>query len=336
MKTRQLATVGKMGNLLHQNEVISSRLAKISAELPGAADELTHVIEKDITLTLPELQSTLNSLKMLLDNNHAHDQETISISVQLLNNLLTQFGNLAQEYECIKKQSGLDGLTGLVANSEALGRFIKLYLKGYKLLKENPAKTTLNYAFMMIDADNFRRGNTQKGHYFMDQVLKAIAQIVHQNIRNTDLAIRLGGEEIGILYQVSHRKVALIKAEMIRQLIEQYNFDEQFKQTVSVGIYFFKINQENVAALDNLFRQCDDEFKRCSVSEQRREINKKKQQAILAYIEPIFQEARVSSDDAVYKAKMLGKNRVETYQAGEDYAAYREQYCRDKESSPLY
>ena len=49
----------------------------------------------------------------------------------------------------------------------------------------------------MVDLDNFKSVNDTYGHPIGDQVLRAVAKVMLQNIRNNDMVSRLGGEEFG-------------------------------------------------------------------------------------------------------------------------------------------
>lgn len=84
-------------------------------------------------------------------------------------------------------QSTHDGLTGLANRSKFIG-IVERSLTG----RSDVA------AMLFIDLDHFKVVNDQLGHRSGDEVLQAVCQRVERTIRPTDLAGRLGGDEIGV------------------------------------------------------------------------------------------------------------------------------------------
>ena len=73
-------------------------------------------------------------------------------------------------------------------------------------------------AFIMLDVDYFKRYNDSQGHFAGDDALKAVANVMKQSVRRaTELAFRLGGEEMAILMLVDDVEEAKSLAERIRQ-----------------------------------------------------------------------------------------------------------------------
>ncbi len=54
-------------------------------------------------------------------------------------------------------------------------------------------------AVMVIDLDRFKLVNDTYGHSFGDELLKAVAPRLRKSMRETDLVVRLGGDEFGVL-----------------------------------------------------------------------------------------------------------------------------------------
>ena len=73
---------------------------------------------------------------------------------------------------------------------------------------------------VMLDIDNFKSINDTFGHEMGDSVLKTVAQILTQNIRQVDAAGRWGGEEFLIVLPGSNLDAAVTVAERIRKKLE--------------------------------------------------------------------------------------------------------------------
>jgi diguanylate cyclase (GGDEF)-like protein len=71
-------------------------------------------------------------------------------------------------------------------------------------------------AVMMLDLDRFKDTNDTYGHEAGDLVLQCVAQALRANVREVDLAARLGGEEFGVLLPSTSAEDAAVLAERVR------------------------------------------------------------------------------------------------------------------------
>ncbi|MDE2354764.1 MAG: GGDEF domain-containing protein, partial [Betaproteobacteria bacterium] len=69
---------------------------------------------------------------------------------------------------------------------------------------------------MMIDVDHFKSVNDRYGHPVGDEVLRRLADIAQRSIRTDDYFARYGGEEFCILLLSTNEKEALVLAERLR------------------------------------------------------------------------------------------------------------------------
>lgn len=60
------------------------------------------------------------------------------------------------------------------------------------------------FAFMFIDLDNFKSVNDTMRHFTGDELLRRIAQAIKENIRDMDLAGRIGGDEFVVFLRRIH------------------------------------------------------------------------------------------------------------------------------------
>ncbi len=93
-------------------------------------------------------------------------------------------------------------------------------------------------SILMLDIDFFKRINDNHGHLMGDNILRALGHILNDNIRNTDYAGRLGGEEFAVLLTNTDKNGAVNTAEKIRTLIERTPFSS-IRVTVSIGVATF-------------------------------------------------------------------------------------------------
>ncbi|QWR77593.1 diguanylate cyclase [Candidatus Magnetomonas plexicatena] len=133
--------------------------------------------------------------------------------------------------ELLKEQSLVDQLTGL---------YNRRYLDeiSTNLCLQAVRRNTL-LGILMIDIDFFKKVNDTYGHDAGDKVLKSIAMLIKTTVRNTDVVIRYGGEEIIVLLTDVVSGKSLELAEKIRQKVEDESIEISggvLKKTVSIGV----------------------------------------------------------------------------------------------------
>ncbi|WP_095143926.1 MULTISPECIES: GGDEF domain-containing protein [unclassified Pseudomonas] len=93
-------------------------------------------------------------------------------------------------------------------------------------------------SLLMLDIDHFKRINDTHGHSAGDEVLKAVANSIKNQLRNVDMVFRFGGEEFLILLSNTSREAAAMVGERLRYAAqaEDYQADETLIElTVSLG-----------------------------------------------------------------------------------------------------
>lgn len=90
---------------------------------------------------------------------------------------------------------------------------------------------------LFIDVDHFKNVNDNYGHGAGDSTLTTIGTILRSNIRATDLAGRIGGEEFVVILKCVSAADAFRIADTIRDTISQTSFERiPVPITVSIGI----------------------------------------------------------------------------------------------------
>jgi len=102
---------------------------------------------------------------------------------------------------------------------------------------------------LMCDIDYFKKVNDIYGHNVGDRVLKEFAKVLKNAIRESDIAVRFGGEEFLVLLQDVDQENAINIAEKIRKDVEQLEIKVSgtlLKKTVSIGVSVFPDNSNNI------------------------------------------------------------------------------------------
>jgi diguanylate cyclase (GGDEF)-like protein len=133
-------------------------------------------------------------------------------------------------------------------------------------------RTKENFSIIFFDIDNFKSINDTYGHQEGDNVLKDISKIVSERIRNSDIFARWGGEEFIVILPNTNLSNTEKVANILRESIQNHNFSVDRELTCSFGVV---------------------------------EVHQNVQSTI--HMEEIIQ----SVDEALYRAKTNGKNRVE-------------------------
>ncbi len=144
-----------------------------------------------------------------------------------------------------EQKAYIDGLTGIYNRNkfdEVLDEEI-LSVKRYKH----------KFSMALIDIDKFKDFNDTYGHLIGDEVLIMLAQSLKENLRETDLLVRWGGEEFIILFKETSVEDARIVSQKLKDKIENLQHPMAGNITISFGLTQYK-DEENVKSI---FERCD-------------------------------------------------------------------------------
>lgn len=101
----------------------------------------------------------------------------------------------------------------------------------------------IELVLVFIDLDEFKRVNDQLGHDKGNDVLRAMAKVLKENMyRIDDVAIRLGGDEFGLLMQSESRDLSSSIIEYVHSeintAIAEVMQGESIQCTASMGVKF--------------------------------------------------------------------------------------------------
>lgn len=128
---------------------------------------------------------------------------------------------------------------------------------------------------LMIDIDDFKQVNDVYGHMAGDQVLREVAEVLRETAREIDLAARYGGEELALILPGADLNGAGQVGERVRAAIEAREIDVEGPDGTPLGVTV----SVGAAALGH---------------------GPEEARSLVA-----------AADEALYRAKRLGKNRTE-------------------------
>lgn len=150
--------------------------------------------------------------------------------------------------EHIDRMSKIDPLT-LVYNRRSINDFLTLNHEHEQ-----------GYVIVLLDIDHFKRVNDTYGHDIGDQVLKKVAKILMENIRDDDYVGRFGGEEFIFILNNIDLKQAFEIAERCRIEIEKNHIHlNTFENIVVTASFGVSLPSEQVDKLnkEEIIRQAD-------------------------------------------------------------------------------
>ena len=120
----------------------------------------------------------------------------------------------------------------------------KLYIHNYFQARledeiKRTSRSDQKVSLIMFDIDHFKKFNDTYGHQIGDVVIKEVAKVIKNNVREgIDIPARYGGEEFAIIMPETDIEGAYLLAERLRKSIEDVDVpykDKVLKVTISLG-----------------------------------------------------------------------------------------------------
>lgn len=131
-----------------------------------------------------------------------------------------------------------------------------------------------SYVVAMVDVDSFKNYNDRLGHPAGDALLRELATLMRAQLRGIDVVARYGGEEFGIIMPGTTGEQAQLSLERIRSGVAQHPFPRR------------EVQPGGALTISAGYATCPDDA---------------------AHLDELMRLA----DEALYRAKHLGRNRVE-------------------------
>lgn len=122
------------------------------------------------------------------------------------------------------------------------------------------------FSLLMVDIDFFKRVNDNYGHFAGDQILIQLADILNDNVRDIDTCIRYGGEEFLLMLPETDFDGAVAVAEKIRSTVEQRVFTIGRKQVQITVSVGIAVYPIHAATDDELLQRADDALYRAKIN----------------------------------------------------------------------
>jgi diguanylate cyclase (GGDEF)-like protein len=190
-----------------------------------------HYNVSDCALEIPMIArgEILGLLQIYCAGDQAEERlkDVANIGAALADAMSLALSNIALR-DKLRSQALRDPLTGLYNRrymEDALERVVRL-----------AERERTEVSVIMIDLDNFKRLNDQHGHAKGDAVLRDAAAAVTNQLRETDIACRYGGEELIVVLPNCGIDIAAAKAERIRISIEALSEPNGAQVSASLGV----------------------------------------------------------------------------------------------------
>lgn len=118
-------------------------------------------------------------------------------------------GYFYRSSKTLEQDAHTDPLTGLLRRSQFL-------LLAEQVMKASRRQDSL-FSLLMVDIDDFKHINDTYGHHAGDLVIQALSDTLKEELRESDLIARWGGEEFLILMPEINETEAIVAANRIRE-----------------------------------------------------------------------------------------------------------------------
>ncbi len=149
----------------------------------------------------------------------------------------------ANQFAQVIEVSRLTRSVGLLALTDGLtGMFNRRYLE-VRLDEEihRSQRYGKRFSLILVDVDHFKQINDTWGHATGDMVLQEVSRRLAENLRETEMVFRYGGEEFCILLPETSLQHAVAVAQRLREAVENRPFTTAdgttaFQVTLSAGV----------------------------------------------------------------------------------------------------
>ena len=182
------------------------------------------------------------------DQNNVFD----AIDLNLLDYLKVQIERAIVKYKTIsrvKRNSIIDPLTGIFNRRHLMDLF--------EQYSDDAQQLNSKFAFVLFDIDKLKKINDSFGHVAGDKVIKQLAFTVSNQIRETDIIARIGGDEfIGLFWNIS-KEVLTSRIKGWQELLELETIDYENNKIVTKFSYGISVYPDEGKTFEELLKESD-------------------------------------------------------------------------------
>ncbi|MCH4889734.1 sensor domain-containing diguanylate cyclase [Acidaminobacter sp. JC074] len=165
----------------------------------GTKLEAEFILRSNITTPLVINGSLYGILSVDSDTSHVFDDVDLNlldyIKIQI-ERAIVKFKNMRK----VKRDSIIDPLTGIFNRRHLVDLFDTYVMDANELAK--------SFVLVLFDLDKLKKVNDSYGHVAGDQVIKQFAFVIENEIRDSDVIARIGGDEfVGIFWDIEEKHI---------------------------------------------------------------------------------------------------------------------------------
>ncbi len=190
-------------------------------------------IRSALSLPLKYREELIGVLSLESRQAYAFSQQDV-LTLQTLADQLAIALHNARAYQVALEQAITDGLTGLKTH--------RYFMEALDREWRRSTRSGHMFSLIMMDLDRFKQVNDRHGHLEGDKVLAAVANVLNDRVRQSNVVARYGGDEFAIMLPETRTEHAQILAERLRANLASDSYLAAHGVTASFGIATFPLH----------------------------------------------------------------------------------------------
>lgn len=214
--------------------------------LKNLVDKVCHspqIIKKQDVKLVTDSQTT--PIDLTISSIEVNDERLIGLVI-----VITDITQQKKQEKKLRKLAATDRLTDIM-NRRMGTTYLKKQIERVK-------REGINLTVCFIDINGLKKVNDNYGHNEGDNLLKTSAQIIADNIRETDAVARFGGDEFLIIFNDCGLEKAKDIWSRIEKAIENWNENTEKPYEISLSEGFAQKTKNDDLSLDDLVNKADE------------------------------------------------------------------------------
>ncbi len=156
---------------------------------------------------------------------------------------------MRSQIEAVQALADQDGLVPLLNR--------RAFVREMSRILDFGERYDLTASLVYFDLDGFKTVNDTFGHAAGDAVLQHVARVLTENVRESDVIGRLGGDEFGLIMAKADREAAERKAAFLAEQLSGNPFEwngHRIKLSMAHGVHVFRKGENVDGAMENADR----------------------------------------------------------------------------------